>query len=42
MCPLCVIINVVFHSSIGVRDDGDHDGSRAPDIGDLVAAVAAV
>ena len=27
LCPLCIIINLVFHSSIGVGDDGDHDGS---------------
>src|SRR5665647_1024501 len=33
LCPLCVIINVVFHSSIGVGDDGDHDGSTTPDSG---------
>src|SRR5680860_1454885 len=33
LCPLCVIINMVFHSNIEVGDDGDHDGSTAPDSG---------
>jgi hypothetical protein len=33
LCPLCVIINMVFHSNIEVGDDGDHDGSTAPGSG---------
>src|ERR1019366_8048552 len=33
LCPSCVIINMVFHSNIEVGNDGDHDGSTAPDSG---------